>query len=77
VKLLQLIDKPLAEFKTFLDKYTEALDAAGKGHESRFRKAQKTISFTLKDLSGKVERLRRDTEQPLCAISKLLWLQVM
>ena len=77
VKLLQLIDKPLAEFKIFLDKYTEALDAAGKDHESRFRKAHKTISFTLKDLSGKVEKLRRDIEQPLSAINTLLSLQVM
>jgi hypothetical protein len=77
VKLLQLIEKPLIEFKIFLDKYTETLDAAGKDYESRFRKAQKTISYTLKDLSGKVEKLRREIEQPLNAINTLLSLHLM
>jgi hypothetical protein len=73
--LLPLIAKPLEEFKTFLSKYRKSL--AKGSTASKFKKAVRTISFTLKDLGGKVDDLRVQIEQPLQAINAVLSLENM
>jgi hypothetical protein len=74
-KLLQGIREPWEEFKKVLDKYEPSLGASSS--RSKLARAPRTIQFTVKDISGKVEKLRRQTEEPLQAINSLLSLQVM
>jgi hypothetical protein len=74
-KLLQEIREPWEEFKNFLDKYEPSLGASSS--KSKLGKAPRTIQYTVKDISGKVEKLRRQTEQPLQAVNSLLSLHVM
>jgi hypothetical protein len=74
-KQLQEIREPWKEFKKFLDKFEPSLGASTK--RSRFSKANRTIQYTLEDISGKVSKLRRRIEQPLQAINSLLSLHVM
>ncbi|PMD66546.1 uncharacterized protein K444DRAFT_120472 [Hyaloscypha bicolor E] len=74
-KLLQDIREPWQEFRTFLDKYEPSLGASSS--RSKVAKARRTIQYTLKDISGKVEKLRRQTENPLQAINSLLSLHVI
>jgi hypothetical protein len=74
-KLLQDIRDPWQEFKTFLDKYEPSLGASSS--KSKLAKAPRTIQYTVKDISGKVEKLRNQTEQPLQAVNSLLSLHVM
>jgi hypothetical protein len=74
-KLLQDIREPWEEFKKFLDKYEPSLGASSS--RSRLARAPRTIQYTVKDISGKVEKLRLQTEQPLQAVNSLLSLHVM
>jgi uncharacterized protein YoxC len=74
-KLLQDIREPWQEFRTFLDKYEPSLGTSSS--RSKVAKAPRTIQYTLRTISGKVEKLRRQTEQPLQAINSLLSLHVM
>jgi hypothetical protein len=74
-KLLQDIREPWQEFKTFLDKYESSLGTSSS--RSKFAKAPRTIQYTVNDISGKVEKLRSQTEQPLQAVNSLLSLHVM
>ncbi|KAH7093617.1 hypothetical protein FB567DRAFT_588041 [Paraphoma chrysanthemicola] len=71
--LLDMVRGPLDDFKIFLDKYNASLGRAST--KSKLGKVPKTVTYTLKDISGKVEKLRRQTEQPLQAINSLLSLQ--
>ena len=73
--LLKLIAGPLAEFKMFLDKYQASLGQ--QSTKSKIKKAPKTVTYTLKDLSGKVEKLRDRTCHPLHAINSALSLQML
>lgn len=74
-KLLDAIQGPLNDFKDFLDKYEASLGKAST--KSKLGKVPKTVTYTLKDISGKIEKLRRQAEQPLQAINSLLSLQQM
>ncbi|KAF2273062.1 uncharacterized protein EI97DRAFT_482656 [Westerdykella ornata] len=74
-KLAQLIREPLEVFKVFLDKYEASLGESST--RSSLSKAPKTIKYTVKELSGKVDKLRRQVEQPLQAVNSLLSLQVI
>jgi uncharacterized protein YoxC len=74
-KLLQDIREPWEDFKMFLDKYEPSLGSSSS--RSKLAKAPRTIQYTVKDISGKVEKLRRQTEQPLQAVNSLLSLHVM
>jgi DNA anti-recombination protein RmuC len=62
-KLLQKIRGPWDEFKKFLDKYKKSLGKSST--KSELNKAPRTIQHTVKDISGNVEKLRRQIEQPL------------
>ncbi|KAF1831394.1 hypothetical protein BDW02DRAFT_56881 [Decorospora gaudefroyi] len=73
--LLDTVRGPLDEFKTFLDKHEASLGKTST--KSKLGKVPKTVTYTLKDISGKIEKLRRQAEQPLQAISSLLSLQQM
>ncbi|KAF2247208.1 hypothetical protein BU26DRAFT_343814 [Trematosphaeria pertusa] len=73
--LLKIMQGPLDEFKAFVDKYRTSLGKAAT--KTTLGKAKATVSFTVKDVSGKVEKLRRQVEQPLQAFNSLLSLQVM
>jgi hypothetical protein len=73
--LVQLINGPLGDFSTFLDKYKASLDTSST--KSKLMRVPKTISYTVKDIAGKVDKLRRQVEQPLQAINSLLSLQTM
>jgi hypothetical protein len=74
-KLLQEIREPWEDFKGFLDKYEPSLGVSSS--RSKLGKAPRTIQYTLKDISGKVEKLRRQTQEPLQAVNSLLSLHVM
>lgn len=74
-KLLQEVRGPWEDFKKFLDKYEPSLGTTSS--KSKLGKAPRTIQYTVKDISGKVEKLRRQTEQPLQAVNSLLSLHVM
>ncbi len=73
--LLDTIRGPLDDFKAFLDKHEASLGKAST--KSKLGKVPKTVTYTLKDISGKIERLRQQAEQPLQAINSLLSLQQM
>lgn len=73
--LLQVITEPLKVFRAFLDKHASALETMSTA--SSFTKTRLTISFTMKEISGNVEKLRRQIEQPIHAINSLLALQVL
>jgi hypothetical protein len=75
LKLLQDIREPWQDFKTFLDKYKSSLGASSS--RSKLAKAPRTVQYTIKDISGKVDKLRQHTEQPLQAVNSLLSLHVM
>lgn len=75
LKLLELVKGPLDSFKTFLDKYEASL--GNLSSKSTLGKAPKKITYTLKEISGKVEKLRLQVEQPLQAVNSLLSLQAM
>jgi hypothetical protein len=75
VKLLKIVEGPLNEFKSFLDKYQSSLGQDST--VSSIRKSKATTSFTINDISGKVDKLRRQIEQPLEAVNSLLSLQLM
>lgn len=74
-KQIKGIQGPLNEFHAFLDTYEGALGepSTSKG----LKKSSKMFKYTLKDMSGKVERLRVQIDQPLQAISLLLSLRAM
>ncbi|KUJ08713.1 uncharacterized protein LY89DRAFT_741560 [Mollisia scopiformis] len=74
-KLLQDIKAPWQEFKTFLDRYETSLGA--ESSRSRLAKVPRTVQFTVKDIGGKVEKLRNQVEQPLQAVNSLLALHVI
>lgn len=74
-KLTALMKKPLSEFKKFLDKHEAALGK--RPTKSALGKVKLTMNFTMKDVSGKIEKLRRQVEQPLQAVNTLLALQVL
>jgi hypothetical protein len=74
-KLLQGIREPWEEFKKFLDKFEPSLGASSS--RSKLAKAPRTIQYTVKDISGQVEKFRQHTEQPLQAVNSLLSLHVM
>jgi uncharacterized protein YeaO (DUF488 family) len=74
-ELQKLIAEPLKEFDSFLGKYRESL--AQNNTKSKLKKVWKTISFTLKNLSEKVEKLRVRIEQPLHAINAPLSLETI
>jgi conjugal transfer/entry exclusion protein len=73
-RLLQMTQGPLDDFKKFLDKY-QALEKSPT--KSTLSKTSRVIGYTVKDISGKVERLRRQVEQPLQAVNSLLSLQAL
>jgi hypothetical protein len=75
LKLVNVIKGPLEEFKKFLEKYKASLETTST--KSKISKAPKTVEYTVNTLSGKVERLRRQIDQPLQAVNSLLSLQVM
>ncbi|KAL1605950.1 hypothetical protein SLS59_003073 [Nothophoma quercina] len=68
--LLQSVKGPLKDFADFLNKYKDSLQA--NSTQSKLGKAKKTISFKIKDITGKVEGLRERVEQPLQTIHLLL-----
>jgi hypothetical protein len=77
-KLLDNIQTPWNEFKSFLEKYDRALaQTANKSAKPNFRKIPQVIQFTLNDLSGKVEKLRREIQEPLAAVNSLLILHLV
>ncbi|KAL5406818.1 hypothetical protein PMIN04_011923 [Paraphaeosphaeria minitans] len=71
--LLDTVRGPLDDFKTFLDKYEASLGKVST--KSKLGKVPKTVTYTLKDISGKIAKLRQQVEQPLQAINSLLSLQ--
>ncbi|KAF2731935.1 hypothetical protein EJ04DRAFT_358462 [Polyplosphaeria fusca] len=71
--LLKLIDGPIMEFKIFLDNYHTSLSR--NSTKSRFGKAPKIVTYTLRSLAGRVENLRVRICQPLLAINSALSLQ--
>ncbi|OCK97241.1 uncharacterized protein K441DRAFT_685525 [Cenococcum geophilum 1.58] len=74
-KLLKTMEGPLDEFKLFLDKYEASLGQTST--KTALGKTKAMITYTVKDISGKVEKLRRQVEQPLEAVNSLLSLQVI
>lgn len=74
-KLLQDIQEPWEEFKEFLDKYEASLGVSSK--RSMLASAPRIIQYTMKDISGKVEKLRQRAEHPLQAVNSLLSLHMM
>ncbi|KAJ4350442.1 uncharacterized protein N0V89_009063 [Didymosphaeria variabile] len=74
-KLVDVIKEPLSEFKQFLDKHEAALGK--QPTKSGLGKIKSTIKYTIKDASGKIEKLRIQVEQPLQAVNSLLALQVL
>ena len=75
ITLLQSVKGPLKDFADFLDKYKDSLQADST--QSKLGKAKKTISFKIKDITGKVEGLRERVEQPLQTIHLLLSMHTM
>jgi hypothetical protein len=75
LKLVDVIKGPLEEFRKFLEKYNSSLGTTST--KSKVSKAPKTVEYTVNILSGKVERLRRQIDQPLQAVNSLLSLRVM
>lgn len=75
LSLLEIITEPLKAFRAFLNKHAGALEKLGTA--SGFSKTRLTMSFTMKEISGKVEKLRREIEQPIHAVNSLLALQVL
>lgn len=69
-KLLKTMEGPLDEFKLFLDKYEASLGQTST--KTALGKTKAMITYTVKDISGKVEKLRRQVEQPLEAVNSLL-----
>ncbi|KAL1610193.1 hypothetical protein SLS60_001858 [Paraconiothyrium brasiliense] len=69
VKLVDVIKEPLTDFKRFLDKHEAALGK--QPSKSGLEKVKSTIKYTVKDASGKIEKLRRQVEQPLQAQDQL------
>jgi hypothetical protein len=74
-KLLQLIDGPLEDLQQTLEKYRAALRPLST--TSKITIGQKTVSFTLKGIAGKVKLLRVQIEQPQHQVELLLSLQQM
>lgn len=78
LKLLDDMRRPWNEFKTFLLKYDRALgQIASKPAKANFRKIPQVIQFTMNDISGKAEKLRREIQEPLAAVNSLLLLHLM
>lgn len=77
-KLLNDIWGPWTEFKKFLEKHERSLgQIANKPRRSDLGKIPRVIQFTMHDISGKVEKLRREIQQPLAAVNSLLLLHIM
>ena len=70
---LERITSPWNNFKAFISKYEKSLGPSSR--QSKLGKAPQTVQYTLKDLSGEVDRLRAAVAQPLQAINTLLSLQ--
>ncbi|KAL5432460.1 hypothetical protein PMIN06_012008 [Paraphaeosphaeria minitans] len=66
--LLDTVRGPLDDFKTFLDKYEASLGKVST--KSKLGKVPKTVTYTLKDISGKIAKLRQQVEQPLLHFSR-------
>lgn len=74
-KLLETISKPWQDFKDFLQDYEASLGEAST--QSKLRKTPRTVQYTIKVISGKIDKLRQQISQPLQAINALLALQIM
>ncbi|KAL2831483.1 hypothetical protein BDW59DRAFT_157909 [Aspergillus cavernicola] len=73
--LLKVIRGPLDEFKVFLDKYEPSLSESST--KSTLGKAPRTIRYAVNDISGKVQALKTQIEQPLQAVNSLLSLHII
>jgi hypothetical protein len=72
---LQRIQNPWGRFVGFVEQYEASL--AHGSQKSRFDKARKIVKWTLKDLSGEVEKLQEAIQSPLQLIDPLLSLMIM
>jgi hypothetical protein len=70
---LARIESPWKDFKVFVDKYEKSLDEASQ--RSRFLKTPRIVKWTIKDLTGEVEKLERAITKPVQVINSLLSLQ--
>ncbi|KAL4912119.1 hypothetical protein BDW62DRAFT_206789 [Aspergillus aurantiobrunneus] len=76
--LLGDISVPWAAFKTFLAKHERALgQIANKSGTDKLRRIPRVVQFTMNEISGKVDKLRTEIQQPLAAVNSLLLLQVI
>ncbi|KAL4932169.1 uncharacterized protein BDV17DRAFT_288245 [Aspergillus undulatus] len=73
--LIKVMRGPLDIFKEFLDKYASSLSESST--KSALGKAPRTVRYTVKDISGKVQGLRTQIEQPLQAVNTLLSLRII
>lgn len=71
--LLAQLDKPWKEFRKFLEKYDTRLDEAS--NPSKTKHAAGIISWTAKELSGKVEELEHAIAVPLKSLEVCLTVQ--
>ena len=62
-------------FESFVGKYDQSFGESSS--DATLKKAQKIVQFTLKDLSGEVDKMRVAVAQPLQAINTLLSLQMI
>jgi hypothetical protein len=74
-RVLETIAKPWQEFKEFLQDFEDSLGESST--RSKLRRTPRMIQYTIKSVSGKIEKLKQQISQPLQVLNALLALQVM
>ncbi|KAF2418374.1 hypothetical protein EJ08DRAFT_63540 [Tothia fuscella] len=72
---LQCIEGPWKRFEAYTNKYEHTLSSNSKA--STVGKAPKVVRWTLKELSGEIQKLGQAVESPLQLINQLLSLQII